>query len=383
MSKALHPWRRLTFRGRLAFAIALLLIVFGLGLVSIINAVSTGVATHTTTVVLDAKAPSNALTATSPVAVQQQTLHIVLLSSVGGLILFCLLGGAVAYVLSGRLLSSLRTIAAFARQTSGGTLDQRLIVPEASDELRDLALSFNTMLDRLERTFTQQRAFVSDAAHELRTPLAVLRTNLDIACRDAEQMPATFERLERAVTRLDHLVASLFLLSREESLPHGVPVPLGPLLEDVLADLAGLATEQGIVVQYEGDAAVSTQGDAVLLMHLFRNLVENALRYNRPQGHVTVRLGAAFGESIVAVSDTGIGISTLDQDDIFTRFYRVEASRARHKGGNGLGLAIVAHIVRQHGGTIAVNSVEGVGSTFTVRLPWASQKRGGPSRYDD
>lgn len=379
MGARLHlPRPRWSFRTRIAVAIMLLLVLFSIGLVVIINVLSAWFLPHSATIgVFDARTPREVLLRTvllspSVRSVQQGTLHIVLMTSLLGLLVLSAIGGLGAYSLAGRLLGSIRSMAAVVQHTSAESLDHRVALTEPADELGDLARTLNGMLDRLEHAFAQQRALIMDASHELRTPLAVLRANLEVARQDPQQAPVVYARLDRALDRLDHLMGNLLLLARQEQPPSGAPVLLGPLLEEVLADLSCLAHEHKVTLRYHGDAAVSTSGEEILLMHLFRNLVENGIRYNHPGGQVTVALATQDGWATVTISDTGIGISQDKQEMVFRRFYRVEGSPRRHAGGNGLGLAIAAHVAQYHGGTITLSSHLGAGSAFTVRLPASS-----------
>jgi len=369
------PRPRWNFRTRVAVAIMLLLLLFGVGLVTIIEVLSMRFLPQSTMIgVFDARTPRQILLraiALSPFdqRIQQGALNLVLMVSLIGLLSLSTLGGVAAYFLAGRLLSAVRAMAVVVGQTNAETLDHRVAAVEPGDELGELSHTLNALLERLEGSFAQQRAFVADASHQLRTPLAVLRTNLEVARQDPQQATIVYARLERSLSRLNDLVNDLLLLAQQDQSLCGAPVGLGLLLEDLLTSLADLAAEHTVTLHTQGDAAVSTWGEDALLTHLFGNLVENGIRYNRPGGTVTVTLGVQDGWATVTVSDTGVGIPHEEQELIFRRFYRREQSRAHHTGGNGLGLAIAAHVAQRYGGTITVTSTLGVGSTFTVRLP--------------
>jgi signal transduction histidine kinase len=293
--------------------------------------------------------------------------------SVAGLGVVAVLGGAATYWLAGRVLQPVRDISQAARRVSAQTLDTRLALDGPHDELKELADTFDTMLERLQRAFKQQRRFVADAAHELRTPLATLRTNLEVVRADPTASPAAYRQmavtLERSLGRLERLVEDLLVLAREEHITARQEIALGPLLEEVLLDLRPMADERLVVVEYSGALDLSVRGDEALLSRVFHNVVENGIRYNRPGGTVAIAIRRQDTWAVVTVADSGIGIPPEDQPQIFERFYRVDRSRARHTGGLGLGLAIAADVVRRHGGTICVESTLGVGSTFTIRLP--------------
>ena len=303
---------------------------------------------------------------------QQAALRQVRRISFIGLGLILVMGGIGAYWLAGHALRPVRRASQTVRQISADTLGIRLPLDRPDDELKELADSFDTMLDRLEYAFEQQARFVADAAHELRTPLSVLRTNLEVIRADSmatlDDYQELGEVLERALARVERLVADLLLLVTEERPPMD-ETALGPLLEDVLLDLKSLAEEHQVVLCHTGDASVTVPGNALLLARAFTNLIENGIRYNHPGGEVVVTIRRDVAWAVVTVADTGIGIPPEEQVHVFERFYRINRSRARHKGGAGLGLSIVAHIVQQHGGQVQVESASGIGSTFTVRLP--------------
>jgi len=303
----------------------------------------------------------------------QALLRDVRIISLVGLIFIACLGSASAYLLAGMALRPLHQINQTVKQISAGTLDRRLRLDGPHDELYELAGAFNAMLDRLKQGFEQQGRFIADAAHELRTPLAALRTSVEVVQSNSQatvdEYRAMTATLERALIRLERLVGNLLILASSDERITGDTVELGPLVEEVLFDLQPLADAQDVTVRLLGEAETTAQGDATLLSHVFRNLIENAIHYNRPGGEVIVTLQQDEGWAVVEVADTGIGIATEEQTHLFERFYRVDRSRSRHLGGAGLGLSIVAHLVQKHGGHIQVSSTLGVGSRFTVRLP--------------
>jgi len=304
---------------------------------------------------------------------QQAALHQILLISVGGILLILAVGSLGIYWLSGHALRPVRELAQWVSRVDVQTLNQRFPLDGPEDEVKQLAGAFHRVLDRLEQALEQQKRFVSDAAHELRTPLATLRATIEAVHSDPHasleayrQMSAT---LESTLSRLERIIESLLILARNERHLVWEEVFLWPLLEDVLEDVVPLAKARAVRVHLNGDPEVAVRGDTGLLVVAFRNLVENAIRYNRDGGAVTVHLAREPGWATITVADTGIGISEEDMAHMFDRFYRGQAARSLHHHGTGLGLALVAHIVRLHGGEIRVQSTPGVGSTFNVRLP--------------
>lgn len=290
-----------------------------------------------------------------------------------GLGVIVALGGIGSYWLAGRALRPLHKLAEAAQEIDAKTLDTRLELERPEDELNRLACSFNAMLNRLEAAFEQQGRFVADAAHELRTPLATLRATLDVvsSAPDAtiELYRAMTATLERALTRLQRLVDDLLLLATEEPNVQKAALAIQPVLEDELLHLKPLADEHSVTLRLRAGSDLLVRGDSTVLARVFHNLIENGIRYNREGGEVVVNVYAE-GESVVlTVADTGIGIPAEQQSRIFDRFYRVDLSRSRHKGGAGLGLSIARHIVELHGGELSVESTPDVGSTFAVKLP--------------
>lgn len=313
--------------------------------------------------------------AVEPVEARRATLFEVRSISALALGLVSVAGALGAYGLAGRALRPVRQISQAAQRISAGNLDTRLALQGPDDELKRLADAFDGMLDRLEAAFEQQGRFVADAAHELRTPLSALHTNLEVVNANPQATSEDYRdmarAMERQLTRLERLVADLLLLATNEqpaSLSHS-EVALGPLIEEVLSGLQPLAEANQVALRVRGEADVTVRGDEELLVRAFSNLVENGIRYNRPGGEVAVSISRQGAWALVVVADTGIGIPAEERGRIFDRFYRVGRSRSRHQGGAGLGLSIVAHILRQHSGDVEVESVVGEGSRFTVRLP--------------
>ena len=237
-----------------------------------------------------------------------------------------------------------------------------------------------------ERTETMRRRFVSDVSHELRTPIAAIRAAVETLAGE-DELPPDLARLmsilERQSAEMEALVSDLTDLSQIESGAVALaiePVPLKPLLQSVVRDLASSAAARGVTVAVEADEHLELLGDSRRISQVFRNLVDNAVKFSPPGQRVDVLAegGAADGGGrisplVVHVVDRGIGIPRAEQDRIFQRFYRVDPSRAKSVPGTGLGLAIVKHLLILHGGTIRVDSEPGRGSRFTVTLPAAAR----------
>ena len=334
-----------------------------------------GSSAATPTPMLLPSSSSQVVSASDTVRIRQEVLGRLQLISFLGLGLVVFVGSLGAYWVARQALKPLREISAAARHISTKTLDTRLEVQAPDDEIKELADSIDTMLDRLERSFDHQSHFVADAAHELRTPLATLRTNLEVVHEDPDSTLDDYREmtlvLERALTRLERLVSDLLVIAMGEKSPTREEVRLKTLVQGIIRDLKGRANKQQVRLRLLAGRDVVVRGDGDLLARALSNLIENGIQYNREGGEVTVTISQDENEeeAYIAVADTGIGIPTESQERIFDRFYRMDESRSRHKGGAGLGLYIANHIAQMHGGSIHVESTSNVGSRFTVRLP--------------
>lgn len=289
----------------------------------------------------------------------------------GGVLLFGLAGG---WWLATRAIQPIEDISRTAVKIASGNLAERIRVADADNELGQLAHVLNRTFDRLQSAFARQAQFTADAAHELRTPIAVLiseaQTTLARERTPGEYREAVEEYLAVA-QQMRRLTESLLDLSRfdagQESL-RSEELNLAQVVTDSAALVRPLAESRGVKIHCETVQA-TFHGDAQRLDQVVTNLLTNAICYNKPGGEVSARTRTDGGEALLEISDTGAGIVAEDLPHIFERFYRADKSRSRTEGHAGLGLAIVKAIVEAHGGNITVASEPGKGSTFTVRLP--------------
>jgi heavy metal sensor kinase len=276
--------------------------------------------------------------------------------------------------LARRALAPVASLSAKAKSIGARNLSERLDEQACPVELRDLASSFNGTLERLEVAFARQARFTADASHELRTPVAIVRTQADQALLQAgtpEEYRAALGACSRAAQRMGNLVERLLRLARADADEEAVrreSVDFGTVVREGAELLRRSAEAADVELRCEA-VPVRVGGDPRLLADVVSNLVENAVRYNRRGGRVDVSLVRENGEAVLRVSDTGIGIPPEAQSQIFERFYRVDRARSGEHGGSGLGLSIVRWIVQAHGGSIGLESRVDEGSTFTVRLP--------------
>jgi len=293
------------------------------------------------------------------------------LTGVGAAVL--LLGVAGGAWLVSRALRPIQDISDAAGKIATGDLTQRISPGDSESELGQLVGVLNSTFARLDAAFAQQARFTADAAHELRTPLAVILTHtqngLSSKCPNEEHHEA-FAATQRAVQRMRRLIDSLLTLARLDSggSPARASCDLARIVHDSIELLRPLAVKQGVVMESEL-GAVSCWCDAGQIAQAVTNLVSNAIYYNRPGGRVTVGLAASNAVAVLTVSDTGQGIPPEDLPCIFERFYRADKARSKAEGRTGLGLSITKAIVEAHGGDIKAVSIPESGSEFTVRLP--------------
>jgi two-component system heavy metal sensor histidine kinase CusS len=287
------------------------------------------------------------------------------------------LAGAVVggYWLARQALAPVDRMVATAQEITATRLDRRLDAPNPRDELGRLASTFNDMFARLQRSFEEVRRFTADAAHELRTPLAVMRTGAEVvlrAPRDPERDGRALEDLLEEIDRLTRLVTQLLFLCREDSgLGAGDPRPvcLDAIVREVGDHMQVVAEERGVLLQVDFQNSVSVWGDADRLRQLLFNLLDNAIKYTPPRGTVTMRCESSNLSAIVRVLDTGIGIPAEHLPRVFDRFYRVDPARSQVEAGTGLGLAICRSIAEAHEGDLKIESANGRGTEITLTLP--------------
>ena len=327
----------------------------------------------------------------------QETKEAFLLRSVIATTIIILLSSVCTYFLTKKTLTPLQKLTSEVSQIQAQNLSTQLAVPNSKDEIAQLTSSFNEMLTRLDNAFSTQKQFSANAAHELRTPLAVLQTNLEVFEKKQEpemvEYRQLFTMIKEQTARLSQLVGTLLDMTNLKSVPRTDHVSLEELVDEVFCDLDPVAEKAGISIHFDDSSSqdlytdvhtpdasalnnniLNITGSYVLLYRAVYNLVENAIKYNRPNGSVTVSVKEKNGQAMILVKDTGIGISPENQKKIFDPFVRVDKSRSRAMGGAGLGLALVDSIAREHGGSVKVLVSNEKGSIIALMLPVSSLK---------
>lgn len=281
-----------------------------------------------------------------------------------------LFGGVVTYFISGRVLQPLADFSKKIEQVQAQNLSDSRIEENKVKELNQLSVSYNKMLDRLSEAFEVQRQFTANAAHELRTPLALMQVQLDSyhSTKHPDNDASTNQTIQMVTEqneRLTKMVKTLLDMSELQTIARDETIALDDLIEEVLVDLEPLAQEKNITLINECNA-VTLSGSDILIYRLVYNLVENAIKYNRINGSVTVKAFAKDNHIYLTVADTGNGIPEDLKERVFEPFFRLDKSRSRELGGVGLGLALVHEIVRVHDGSIQVKDNPSGGTIFEV-----------------
>ena len=291
-------------------------------------------------------------------------------------VLLALLGGVVTYFISGHALKSIREFSDKIEEVQAQNLSDSRIEENNVKELNKLGISYNNMLERLSDAFEIQRQFTANAAHELRTPLALMQVQLDLynsashPGNDADTLQ-TIKMVTEQNDKLNRMVKTLLDMSELQTVGRNDKIILDAIVEEVLADLEPLAVEKNIklIGKCEDDTMI---GSDILIYRLVYNLVENAIKYNHPLGQVTVTAYQRNKHVYLSVEDTGSGIPKELRERVFEPFFRVDKSRSRELGGVGLGLALVREIVRVHDGSICIKSGKTGGTIFEVTFAQCS-----------
>lgn len=282
-----------------------------------------------------------------------------------------LLGSAFTYFAAGYMLKPIQKLSGEIQKRNINNFAEPLKVPQSSDEIQELTVSFNRLLAEVQHSFQIQKQFSADAAHELRTPLAVLQTKIDVFAMDKtldSEMQIFMNTLREQVERLTALIDDLLLFSKDLPLENMETVHLQPLLIDVINELTELAEEKNIEITLNCSNE-TVHGQDRLLERVFYNLLENAVKYSSDGTTISISVKKEAGKTVVTFADQGEGIPDDYRKDIFEPFFRIDKSRSRSVGGNGLGLAVCRKILNRHQAEISAAANVPKGSVFQIKFP--------------
>ncbi|HBG45403.1 MAG TPA: two-component sensor histidine kinase [Deltaproteobacteria bacterium] len=314
-----------------------------------------------------------------------EILHSLAYILVSAILASVFVAGALGWFLAKKALKPVADITEAARRIEAENLNERIQITGPQDEIGRLASTINEMIERLEKSFKQISQFTADASHELKTPLTILKGEMEIALRsksDPEYMKEVLSSGLEEIDRMSYIVRNLLDLAKmdvEKGATARERVDLDRVVQERIDQLRRRALDSAVQLDILENKPAVVNGDLVRIGQLVFNLIDNAIKYTPSGGRVELRLGEEAGKAVLSVRDTGAGISAEDLPYIFDRFYRVDKARTSTVGGAGLGLSICKEIAQAHGGTINVESVLGKGSVFTVRLPMAAAHLSAPA----
>ena len=297
-----------------------------------------------------------------------------------GILLFVIVAGScVAYFLIGHYTKPVQQLSAHMKEISPNTLSDSIEIEGGGEEIQELVKSFNQMTEQLDEAFAMQRRFSASAAHELRTPITVLRTKLDVfkkKKREQHEYDELVTTMEIYIDRLSSIITDLLEFAETSELGEVEDVSLDSVIKTVVDDLKLVAQNNMINMQIDEQSMAQSEaqafivkGNTNLLYRALYNLVENAIRYNNEEGSVNITLETRGQEGVIIIADTGVGIAPEQRELVFEPFYRVNKSRSREFGGAGIGLSLVKTILKRHGASITVSENNPQGSVFTIRIP--------------
>ena len=303
----------------------------------------------------------------------------ILFDALGILFFVIVAGSCAAYFLAGHYTKPVQQLSAHMKEISPNTLSDSIEIEGGGEEIQELVKSFNQMTEQLDEAFAMQRRFSASAAHELRTPIAVLRTKLDVfkkKKREQREYDELVTTMETYIDRLSSIITDLLEFAETSELGEVEDVSLDSVIKTVVDDLESVAQNNMINMQIDEQSMTQSEaqtfivkGNTNLLYRALYNLIENAIRYNNEEGSVNITLETRDQEGVIIIADTGVGIAPEQRELVFEPFYRVNKSRSREFGGAGIGLSLVKTILKRHGASITVSENNPQGSVFTIRIP--------------
>lgn len=307
-------------------------------------------------------------------AIEETTSRIYWLSIIA-FILVVTIGGMCTYFVVNNALIPIVELNKNIKKINEDNLNSNLSIKGANDEIKELTISFNKMIAKLENAFVSQKRFNSSVAHELKTPLAVIKTNIDVLkssnCKSLEEYDKTLAVVEKSILKMNLIIETLLDIIRQENAPLNEIVSIDEILEDIVDDLSIIANKKNIKLKLNSyNIKNKIKGNEIMLYRAFYNVIENSIKYNKINGSIDILCYQDLNTIEVKVIDTGSGIKEEDYDEIFKPFYRCEGINSYSKNGVGLGLSLTQSVIKLHGGEIKVKSKLNEGTEFTFILPY-------------
>ena len=307
-------------------------------------------------------------------AIEETTSRIYWLSIIA-FILVVTIGGMCTYFVVNNALIPIVELNKNIKKINEDNLTSNLSVKGPNDEIKELTISFNKMIAKLENAFASQKRFNSSVAHELKTPLAVIKTNIDVLkssnCKSLEEYDKTLAVVEKSILKMNLIIETLLDIIRQENAPLNEIVSIDEILEDIVDDLSIIANKKNIKLKLNSyNIKNKIKGNEIMLYRAFYNVIENSIKYNKINGSIDILCYQDLNTIEVKVIDTGSGIKEEDYDEIFKPFYRCEGINSYSKNGIGLGLSLTQSVIKLHGGEINVKSKLNEGTEFTFILPY-------------
>ena len=307
-------------------------------------------------------------------AIEETTSRIYWLSIIA-FILVVTIGGMCTYFVVNNALIPIVELNKNIKKINEDNLNSNLSIKGANDEIKELTISFNKMIAKLENAFASQKRFNSSVAHELKTPLAVIKTNIDVLkssnCKSLEEYDKTLAVVEKSILKMNLIIETLLDIIRQENAPLNEIVSIDEILEDIVDDLSIIANKKNIKLKLNSyNIKNKIKGNEIMLYRAFYNVIENSIKYNKINGSIDILCYQDLNTIEVKVIDTGSGIKEEDYDEIFKPFYRCEGINSYSKNGVGLGLSLTQSVIKLHGGEIRVKSKLNEGTEFTFILPY-------------
>ena len=297
--------------------------------------------------------------------------------SIIAFILVVTIGGMCTYFVVNNALIPIVELNKNIKKINEDNLNSNLSIKGANDEIKELTISFNKMIAKLENAFASQKRFNSSVAHELKTPLAVIKTNIDVLkssnCKSLEEYDKTLAVVEKSILKMNLIIETLLDIIRQENAPLNEIVSIDEILEDIVDDLSIIANKKNIKLKLNSyNIKNKIKGNEIMLYRAFYNVIENSIKYNKINGSIDILCYQDLNTIEVKVIDTGSGIKEEDYDEIFKPFYRCEGINSYSKNGIGLGLSLTQSVIKLHGGEIKVKSKLNEGTEFNLILPYIS-----------